>query len=647
LNNHSFAKKIKNMKKTCTLFLLVLSSIAFAQIPTGYYDTATGTGYTLKTQLKTIISVENIVSGPVGYDNLYTTYQTSDIDNFYEKDGTILDMYSEKPAASDPYNFSKETTQRCGTYTKEGDCYNREHIIPQSIFNQLSPMRNDAHFIAPTDGKVNGYRSNFPHGMVGTLDVPSPTSNITNPTANGSKLGNGLNSGYATGYTGIVFEPIDEFKGDIARMYFYFATKYQDQLTTWGKPYPMFDGSANKVFTTTFLNILLAWNTLDPVSDREVARNNAIYITQGNRNPYIDHPEYVNLVWNVVPDTENPTAPTNLTVTGATSSTVSLSWTAATDNTGIANYSIYVDGVLKDNTTGLTKTITGLKPSTNYSFYVITKDFDGNSSPASTSVSETTTEVVVGGNSNELFFSEYVEGTSLNKALEIVNLTGAPVDLSIYSLKKQSNGAGPWLTSNPLSGTLANGSVYVAVDSGIATTCYALASANVSYNGTTTSSPTSFNGNDAVGLFKNDVLIDIIGAFNGGTADFAKDQTLRRKSTVTGPNTTFNKALEWDILPVNTCDDIGTYSVVTLSNVDFNSDAIKIFSNSSNGNFTVNFTNSNALYSLQIYSIIGQKVFEKEKINVSTTTINQIKTGIYVVKINQDSKFYTKKIIVK
>jgi endonuclease I/chitodextrinase len=728
------------MKKTYTLFLLILSSIAFAQIPTGYYDTATATGYTLKTQLKTIIAVDNIVSGSTGYANLYTTYQTSDIDTFYENDGTILDMYSEKPSGTDPYNFSKTATQRCGNYTAEGDCYNREHIIPQSFFNQLSPMRNDAHFITPTDGKVNGYRSNYPHGMVGTLDVPP--SGITNPTANGSKLGNGSNSGYAAGYSGTVFEPIDEFKGDIARMYFYFATKYQDQLTTWGNTYPMFDGSNNKVFTTTFLNILLAWNALDPVSNREIIRNNAIYNNQGNRNPYIDHPEYVNRVWSTVapdtqnptaptnlgitattsstialswtaatdnvgiagydvymnntlktsvsglsttitglsastsytfyviakdaaanlspasntatgstavfvPDTQNPTAPTNLTATGITSTTMALSWTAATDNVGIASYDIYVNNVLKDNTSGLTKTITGLSASTTYSIYVIAKDLAGNASPASTNINPTTTALVVVGTSNELFFSEYVEGSGLNKALEIVNLTGAPIDLSVYSLKKQVNGAGAWQTANPLSGTLANGAVFVAVDNGIVTTCYDLASANASYSGSMVSSPTSFNGNDAVGLFKNDVLIDIIGTFNGGNTDFAANQTLRRKATIKNPNTTFDKIGEWDVLAVNTCDNIGIYNNTNLSNIDFISNDFNIFPNPSNGSFTVNFSGLNDFYSIEIFSITGQKVFEKEKNNVPSTTINLNKEGIYFVKVNQDSKSYIKKLLIK
>jgi endonuclease I len=283
------------MKKTYQLLFLLFTSIGFAQPPTGYYNTATGTGYTLKTQLHNIIKDHS----DKGYAGLYVTYQTSDRDYYYENDGTVLDMYSENPTGTDPYNFSSGSAERCGNYSVEGDCYNREHIIPQSIFNSQAPMVSDAHFIVPTDGKVNGYRDNFPHGMVGVLDTPP--SSISNPTQNGSKLGNGLNSGYSAGYSGVVFEPIDEFKGDIARMYFYFATRYEDVLTTWGNSYAMFNGTTAQVFTDTFKNILLTWNQMDPVSPREIARNNAIYARQNNRNPYIDNNSYVTSVWGPAP----------------------------------------------------------------------------------------------------------------------------------------------------------------------------------------------------------------------------------------------------------------------------------------------------------------------------------------------------------
>ncbi len=270
------------MKKTYTLIFLLFVIISFAQPSATYYNNATGNGYTLKTQLY------NIIKGHTdrGYDGLYVTYQTSDRDYFYENDGTILDMYSENPTGVDPYNFSSGSTQRCGNYSVEGDCYNREHIIPQSIFNSDSPMVSDANFITPTDGKVNGERSNYPHGKVGNASII---------TANGSKLGSALNSGYAAGFTGTVFEPIDEFKGDIARMYLYFATRYENVVA--GYNYPAFNGTSNQVFTNAYLNILLTWNAQDPVSPREVARNNAIFARQGNRNPYIDNPSYVSRIW--------------------------------------------------------------------------------------------------------------------------------------------------------------------------------------------------------------------------------------------------------------------------------------------------------------------------------------------------------------
>jgi endonuclease I len=273
------------MKKKLSILFLLLVSIGFAQPPAGYYNSATGTGYTLKTQLHTIISNGYIDQT---YAGLYNTYLTSDIDKYYENDGTILDMYSENPFGVDPYNFSPNSTQRCGSYTNEGDCYNREHIIPQSFFNSESPMVSDAHFITPTDGVVNGLRSDNPHGKVGTANKT---------TANGSKLGSAANTGYSAGFTGTVFEPIDEFKGDIARMYLYFATRYEDVLTTWGKSYAPFNGTTTQVFTDAYKNILLTWNAEDPVSPREIARNNAIYARQKNRNPFIDNNTYVTKIW--------------------------------------------------------------------------------------------------------------------------------------------------------------------------------------------------------------------------------------------------------------------------------------------------------------------------------------------------------------
>ncbi len=289
-------------------------------------------------------------------------------------------MYSENPTGTDSYNFTYSTDQ-CGTYSGEGDCYNREHIIPQSIFNEGSPMVADAHFILPTDGKVNGMRSNYPHGVVGTATYTSK---------NGSKLGPASNSGYAAGYSGTVFEPIDEFKGDIARMYFYFATRYENVITTWGTSYDMFNGTANQVFAEPFLTILLTWNAQDPVSASEIARNNAVYARQHNRNPFIDHPEYVNQIWSTSTDTQAPTTPTNLAASNVAQTTLTLGWTASTDNVGVTGYNIYKNGTLLTSVTTTTYSVSGLTAATAYSFYVKAKDAAGNISTASSTISVTT-----------------------------------------------------------------------------------------------------------------------------------------------------------------------------------------------------------------------------------------------------------------
>jgi endonuclease I len=275
------------MKKIFLLLTLSVITSLSAQIPTGYYNTASGSGYTLKTQLFNIINNNtNSLTTSSNYGGLWTLFtQSAFRDHYYENDNTLLDVYSEKPTGPDSYNFSA-TTQQCGNYSNEGDCYNREHTLPQSVWNSAYPMYSDAHFVLPTDGKVNGVRDNFPYGKV---NVASWTS------TNGSKLGSNTNSGYAAGYIGTVFEPLDEFKGDVARCLLYFATRYEEQIPTW--TYTMFNGTSTQVFTNTFINILVTWNNLDPVSAYEIAKNNAVYTFQGNRNPYIDHPEYVCRVW--------------------------------------------------------------------------------------------------------------------------------------------------------------------------------------------------------------------------------------------------------------------------------------------------------------------------------------------------------------
>src|SRR6056297_1680514 len=142
-----------------TSLLFIFSQTLFAQIPDGYYDSATGTGFTLKTQLHNIIKNGHIDNG---YGALYGAYEQGDTD---PEDGFVWDMYSENPDGADPYNFTHYENQ-CGNYQNEGDCYNREHLFPQGVFNEAYPMKSDYYHVVPSDGKVNGMRSNYPFGEV-------------------------------------------------------------------------------------------------------------------------------------------------------------------------------------------------------------------------------------------------------------------------------------------------------------------------------------------------------------------------------------------------------------------------------------------------------------------------------------------------
>jgi hypothetical protein len=172
---------------------------------------------------------------------------------------------------------------------------------------------------------------------------------------------------------------------------------------------------------------------------------------------------------------------------------------------------------------------------------------------------------------DDLFFSEYIKGSSYNKALEIYNGTGASISLADYSVKTYFNGASTTTTSLTLSGTLAHDDVYVIGNS--------QAIAAILSVSDTTSSVTNFNGNDAVGLYKNDVLIDVIGqigldsfwstTYANGSGSLG-EKTLTRIASVDSPSTTF-QPLEWNVFSADTTTYLGDHDVnyqVGASSVD-------------------------------------------------------------------------------
>lgn len=256
------------MKQFYTLFFaLIIGLNLSAQPSANYYNAAEGKSEaTLKTAL------HNIISGHTdkGYGFLYTIFETSD----RTAAGQVWDMYS-----TCTWYFGSGT---CGNYKNVCDCYNREHTVPQSWFSERAPMVSDAYHIYPTDGKVNGIRSNDPYGE-------------TNASVIGGKALGKSGSSSFPGYTGKVFEPIDEYKGDLARTYFYFATRYEDIMTTIGGA--SFNKTKYPSFPTWTVNLLLKWHREDPVSQKEIDRNDAVAYYQRNRNPFIDYPELAEYIW--------------------------------------------------------------------------------------------------------------------------------------------------------------------------------------------------------------------------------------------------------------------------------------------------------------------------------------------------------------
>lgn len=257
--------------------LLFCSSALFSQVPQGYYLTAEGkSGANLKTALYNTIKNPDVVA----YSQLWEAFEYTDA----SKNNRVLDMYSDKPRGVADYYYDFRNN-RCGTYKGEGHCYNREHALPRSWFRPNRLLESDLFHIYPTDGYVNNRRSNYPFGEVGISSWES---------TNGSKLGQNTFGDYSK----TVFEPIDEYKGDLARTFFYLVTAYEEDLLSWRSD--QLGGSFYPGISEWSLELLLKWHREDPVSLKEVRRNEEIFKIQGNRNPYIDYPDLVEYVWGVL-----------------------------------------------------------------------------------------------------------------------------------------------------------------------------------------------------------------------------------------------------------------------------------------------------------------------------------------------------------
>ena len=279
-----------------TIFFFALSLFAksvtpAASLPTYYNDINGKSG---KSLFDAVHVVAKVGYSSLGYDGLWTAYKTTDL----RDNGKVWDMYSD-------CSWTVGSDQ-CGSYSSECDCYNREHSIPKSWYGDTkSGPGCDIFHLVPTDGKVNGMRSNYAFGEVSSASY----------TFDGAKLGSSKSITITNGNTiagnegtsiscsaSKVFEPRDEYKGDFARGYF-------GAMIRWAGDHQSFtDGDGGKIFSSSYaagafgltkygVALLMKWHRQDPVSQKEIDRNNGIQQTQGNRNPFIDYPYLAEYIW--------------------------------------------------------------------------------------------------------------------------------------------------------------------------------------------------------------------------------------------------------------------------------------------------------------------------------------------------------------
>lgn len=343
------------MKLKLSFFAGIVSLFASAQSAPSYYSGVnfSKTGNALKSELATLITSTHTKT--ISYSELQTLMKTSDVDP--QNPANLLLIYG---------------SQSSGTHQRSrpiGGSWNREHVYAKSKGTPnlgTSGPGADGHHLRPADNTLNSTR--------GSLSFDDGTGATAYTTSRGGWF------------------PGDEWKGDVARILMYMYVRYNSRCL------PLNITMNPSTYSSDFPDILLKWNIEDPVSDFEKQRNSVVAQTQGNRNPFIDNAYLATVIWggpaaqNTWPDTfsggttsdsEAPSAPANLTVTGVTSTSVALSWTASTDNVAVSGYDVYVDNAFKTSVTSTSAAISGLAPSTTYMIYVVARDAAGNKSNSS------------------------------------------------------------------------------------------------------------------------------------------------------------------------------------------------------------------------------------------------------------------------
>jgi endonuclease I len=269
---------IINHKSAIITFVLCAFSLStwanvitgVAAIPEGYYSA-----------VDTKKNADNILNALCGIIDNHNVISYSALEDYYEQTDfyadSLWDMYSTCHFTMADANVPQKAV--C-------DGWNKEHLVCQSWLGS-GPMVSDLYNVYPTDARINNLRSNWPYGVVSSFSGFSK-----DPDHHGlGKLGTSTTSGVGT-----VYEPDDQYKGDFARSFFYMVARYRNNSLNAGNGSKMFTSSPTNL-TSYSLSFLLDWHRQDPVSQKEIDRNQAVYGIQHNRNPFIDYPELVEYIW--------------------------------------------------------------------------------------------------------------------------------------------------------------------------------------------------------------------------------------------------------------------------------------------------------------------------------------------------------------
>ena len=559
------------------LFMVVVFSLE-AAIPAGYYYFAKNKKKAdLKTALKTYCAPLFVFDygGGAGY-----TWQ-----GFYyadnKGDNTVWDMYS-------------NTIRHFSSYSAVSEMH-IEHSLPKSWWGGTVNMAyKDLFHLYPADGITNTTKNNLPLGEVNT--------NVS--LDNGvSKVGQ---NGYGSSYAGNCFEPADEYKGDFARSYLYVSTIYEDFAPLWQSP--MMDNNTWPVWKPWAIDLLLKWHHQDPVSAKELARIEAVYTMQGNRNPFIDYPGLADYIWGAdstkvfpFPEETQPflalprkgsknqfgytmknsqrteklrvlaaNLTQNLTIQNKNSAFAlsKATLTPVESNQGVdldITFAPVAAGEFYDTLSisggGLTSVLkVPLEGHATEDFLVLPPtDITLTGGTLNWIADPQATDYIVNVTDNiqeagDLIIAAYVEGSSYNKAIQLYNGTKHSIDLSKYVLQKQSNGIGTFGNTLQLNGTLAPGACYVIAHKSASAALQAKAAL-------LDNTAVEFNGNDAVRLVHSGLPVDVVGIADDISGAFwGENMTLQRLPGVTHPAGNFDLS-EWKKLPLDSIAFLGAHQM--------------------------------------------------------------------------------------